>query len=102
MGLKEKIKVAKRNELLNCAIKIAERVGYAHITQTLLAEEAGVSLGTPHYYFDGLVDVKKSTLLLAIKSENLLIIAQGIVNRDPAMKKVSKELKKRALDYLLD
>ena len=90
----------RKNELLSEAIKLAKEVGYSHITRDGVAERAGVSYGLVTRYFQSIDNLKCLVLKKAIQDEVLEIIAQGLVRKDPLLRRLSPELKNRVLMYL--
>jgi len=87
-------------KIIDAAVKVAEEKGYRQITQADVADRAGVSPPSVPYYFRKLDNLKKEVVLRAIKTENLIIIAQALVCKDKLIADISQELKERALASL--
>lgn len=87
----------RTNEILAAAILDAEKRGFQNITIRSLANHVGCSRALIHIYFNTIVQLKRSVMRYAIKDENLLIIAQGLVAKDPTARKASEELKDKAI-----
>lgn len=99
---KKRVSPALRKEnILHCAVTLAEKVGYSKVTATAVAEEAGVSHGTVLHHFGTMLQLKNDIMRHAIKSSNHVIIAQGLVAKDKRAMKVSQEVKEIALKCLI-
>lgn len=92
----------RRDAVLAAAINLATRDGFAHITRDGVAKQAGVGAGTVNLYYGTVPQLKRDVMRFAVRNEVLSVIAQGIAARDPQAMKAPDELKRRALDSLMD
>jgi AcrR family transcriptional regulator len=90
----------RKNNILAAALDVSIKDGYNKVTGTSVAEAAGVSVGLVFKYFGTMKQLRNAIMKAAIQQEILEIIAQGLVTGDRKAKKVSAELKKRALSSL--
>ena len=93
--------VLRKENILLCAIKLAEVSGYTKVTATAVAEEAGVSHPMVSHYFGTMVQLRTDIMRRAVKSGNLKIIAQGLANGDIHAKKADQKVKEDALKCLI-
>lgn len=91
----------RKDSLLNAALKMAEEVGFENINRIAVAEREGVSPALISKYFGALDQLKNDVMRRAVKSENLKVIAQGLVAKNRHAQKASEELKTRALKCLI-
>jgi AcrR family transcriptional regulator len=92
--------VKRRDEILNAAIKLAEKDGYDRLKREDIARAAGCATGLVFRYLGSMNQVPRVIMGEAIRRENVAILAQGLVTRDRrainAMKK-NPELGQRVL-----
>lgn len=99
---KKRVAPALRKEnILHCAVTLAESVGYSKVTVVAVADEAGVSHGTVLHHFGTMTQLKTDIMRHAIKTGNLTIIAQGLVAKDKRAMKVDQQTKEDALKCLI-
>ena len=97
----ERIEPTLRKEhILNAALQLATEVGYRGITRDAVAYVADISSALIAHYFPRMEDLKRAVLIAAIEREDLRIIAQGFVIKDPVALKISSTLKQKVLDQL--
>ncbi len=87
----------KKIDLLEVAIKLAEAEGYSNVKRDEIARVAGVAMGTVNYHLGTMSKIKKSIVKHAIKTENLTIMAQAIIAKDPMSSKISDDLRSQAI-----
>ena len=92
----------RRDAVLAAAINLATRDGFNNITRDGVAKQAGVGAGTVNLYYGTVPQLKRDVMRAAIKQKLLPIIAQGIAARDPRALRAPDDLKRQALDSLLD
>ena len=88
---------ARRAAILAAALKLAPRIGYAHLTREDIASEAQMSPGLVSYHFGTMVDLRRAIMRESIRVECLAVIAQGVVARDRHALKAPPDLVDRAL-----
>lgn len=87
----------RKAHILAAAVAMAKDTGYHKLTRDAVAESAGVSMGLVTRYFGTMNQLKVAVVNHAVKCEVLPIVAEAIYSRDPRAKKISPELKARAL-----
>lgn len=92
--------VIRREEILNAAIELANKIGYQNITRDAVASLAGISAGLIALYFNTMAQLKEAVMRTAIEKEILPIIAQGLGLGDPQAQEVNQDLKKRVVEFL--
>jgi len=83
--------------LLDVALKLAAKHGLAKITRSQIAEDAGVSAALVTERLGTMVDLRRSVMRRAVKTETLPVILQGIMVKDPYAMKAPAELRQRAI-----
>lgn len=91
---------AHRAHILQAALTVASRVGYAHATQASIADRAGVPPSLLSYYFGTMTQLRRDLMREAIRTECLPVIAQGVANRDRHALRAPLDLRIRALDFV--
>lgn len=91
----------RKESILRSAVHLAEKIGYSKVTAVGVGEEAGVSHGTVLHHFGTMVQLKNDIMRHAIKTSNMVIIAQGIVAKDKRAMKVDPQTKEEALKCLM-
>lgn len=87
----------RKDHILEEALKLSESEGFAKLSRDKVAELCGIKGSLIHYHFVSMENFKRDIMLLAIKLENLSVIAEGLAIRDVYAKKAPQELKERAL-----
>jgi AcrR family transcriptional regulator len=90
----------KKGDLLNVAMTLAEQQGYSHIKRDEIAKLAGVAMGSVNLHLGTMHKIRKSVVRRAIKTENLRIIAQALIARDPLVDDMDVDLRLRALNSI--
>ena len=92
---------ARCNAMLDAAIQLAERRGYTNVTRAQIADRVGCSPQLVNRYLGNLMQVRAQLLARAIETENARVIAQGILNNDPAVAHLEDQIKQHAIDSAL-
>lgn len=90
----------RKAELLNAAVRLAERVGFANLRRDAIAAEAGVSFALVTARLGTMANVKRSVMREAIRQEKLGIIGQGLALSDSTARKAPDDLKDRAVQWI--
>jgi AcrR family transcriptional regulator len=83
--------------ILKHAVQLAKSVGYNRVTREAIANKAGVTESLINVYFGTMPKLKRQIIRAAVREEVLEVIAQGIIAKDPHVKKIDDELKHKAL-----
>lgn len=92
----------RTRQLLDAALLVAERDGFANLRRDAIAEEAGVNGSLVSLRLGTMEAVRRDVMRLAIKRACLPVIAQGLAARDRHALKAPPELKEKALASLLE
>jgi len=88
----------RKDEILKAALIVSEIHGYNKITRAQVARQAsGCAESLVSNYFGTMADFRRKLMREAIATENLKIIAQGLVAEDPHALKAHIELRQRAM-----
>ena len=99
--MSKKMAVADRKkQLLEVALKLAEKHGYTALSRIQIANAAGVSETLPTLHFKSMPLFRKALMRAAIAAGNLKILAQGLALQDPIARKAPADLKEKALATL--
>ena len=94
---KQRLKPAERQlEILRAAIPLAEEYGYDRVTQTQVAEAAGVTGPLLVYHFRTMEVFRKALLDYAIENAVLKVVAQAALKGED----LPANLRRRAMDSL--
>lgn len=89
----------RKEHILNSAIELAETEGYNNISRDAIAEKAGITGSLVSQYFT-MSGLRIELMEQAVNTENLTVIAQGIINKHPRIKFISEALKKKAIKHI--
>jgi AcrR family transcriptional regulator len=90
----------RKEQILLAAIKLSKRVGYHSITRDSVAEIADVSSPLISVYFPTVASLKAAVIRAAIDNEIVEIIAQGLSLNHPQVRKISKPVKHKVMEFL--
>lgn len=90
----------RKDHILEEALKLSESGGFAKLSRDKVAKQCGINSSLISYHFDSMENFKRDIMLLAIKLENLSVIAEGLGIGDIHAKKAPQELKERAVATL--
>lgn len=90
----------RKSHIVDVAVDLAEHVGITQLTREDVVKRAQCSRATFGAYLGGLENLKVKVLERAIEREVLVVIAQGIAAKHPAVSQISDDLKARAVAAL--
>lgn len=93
-------KEQRRTELLDVALKLAERLGADKITHDCVAERAGVARSLVAHYFGTATQLRRDVMRAAVKQRLVVIVARGLALRDPHAGKADEALREECSAYL--
>ncbi len=91
----------RKQEILDAAMSLAAEHGYRHIQRDLIADRAGCAAGLVNRYYHTMPLLRRALMGEAIRTGNLIIIAQGLVDGDPRARGLDEETKQEAMQYAL-
>ena len=98
----KRLKPADRHpSILNAAIRIAHRTGYNKISRDAIAEAAQCSPGLVSAYFGTMAKMRRAIMGEAIRTRDLIIVAQGLACRDKRALGAPEELRRAAVESLM-
>lgn len=93
----------RRSEILGKALELAEKVGYNRVTREALGERLGyASSSLIAHHMGSAADLKRKIMREAVRTENLAVVAQGLVLKDRVALKAPEDLRTRALESLVN
>ena len=90
----------RKEEIIACALELAQATDYARLTRDQIAKAAGVSGPAILYHFSTMQQLRNAVMRTAVKRENLLVIASGLLAKDPHALRADPELARRAMSAL--
>lgn len=88
----------RKDEILKAALIVSEINGYDKITRAQVAEQAGgCAESLVSNYFGTMISLRRKLMNEAIATENLKIIAQGVIAKDTHALEAPLELRQRAM-----
>lgn len=93
-------KEARKASVLEAAIVVAEKIGFANMRTKDIAAQAQCGYGTVTLYWSTLGKLRRAVMRAAIQRKSLKIIAVGLAIDDNDAKKAPADLKKAALATL--
>lgn len=94
-------KTQRRAELLDAAVRIAERLGADKVTHDAVANECGVTRTLVVHYFGTAPQLRRDVMRAAVKRRIVPIVARGIALRDSHALKADDELRDACAAHLM-
>lgn len=91
----------RKNQLVQAALEVAEQYGYNTMRREDIAHHAQVSEGLVSQYLGTMPQLRRTIIRHSIKTRNLSVLAQGIVNRDPHALKAPEDLRQAAVASMM-
>lgn len=90
----------RKGSILDAAVELSRKEGFANISRQQIADRAGVSTGLVTKYFGTMAQMRRAIMRAAIAREIPEIVAQGMVCGDRQADKAPEELKAAARQTL--
>ena len=87
-------------QILQAALVVASKVGYARLTREDIAKRADVPASLISYHLGTMPALRRKIMREAIRTECLPVVAQGLAIRDRFALKAPAELRARAVASL--
>ena len=87
-------------QILDAALVVASKVGYARLTREDIAKRADVPASLISYHLGTMPALRRKIMREAIRTECLPVVAQGLAIRDRFALKAPAELRARAVASL--
>ena len=88
---------ARREMILDAALKLAHKKHYLQISRDAIAAEAGITGTAVQYYYSTMPKLRRAIMRAAVKEENLKVILEGLIACEGAAISAPKELRDRAV-----
>ena len=88
----------RKEEIVAVALKLAEASHYAQVQRKQIADIMGVTPPALTYHYGTMEQLRRDIMRAAIKQENLVVVAQGLVAQDVYAKKAPEALRRRAIE----
>jgi len=86
--------------ILDRALMLATKTNYNDVTRVAIAKDAEVTESLISYYFGDMKSVRDTIIRYAVEKENLIVIAQALVNKNKIVASIPATLKGRALETI--
>ena len=90
----------RKEQILDAAIKVAEKNDYFTMRREDIARVAGCSDGSVSRYFGTMNQLRKAVMRHAVHHGHHIIVAQGLMRGDRQARKASQELKNEAASHI--
>jgi len=90
-----------RQFILDATMTLASKGDYFLLRRDDVAQAAGIAPALVSYYFGTMPQFRRTIIREAIRTNNLYIIACGLMHRDPRAMACDVEIKKQALGVML-
>lgn len=92
----------RKNKIIVTAMEHARAHSYLTLKRTEVAEAAGVAVSLVSHHFGDIAGLRDEVMRRAVAESDLVIIAQGLTNRDPIAIDAPEPIKRAALSALYD
>ena len=92
---------ARKAQVVATALKLAENSHYLEVTRVQVAKALDITPQSVRHYFSTMPQMRGDMVRAAIKSSNLVVIAQAVTAKDPRALKLSRERIREAMEALL-
>lgn len=95
------MKQTTRTHILKACLTLAAKHGYRSITRDQIAAEAGVHPSNVSYHLGTMIELRRTVMREAVRTECLPVIAQGLAAGDKHARKCSAEVQAQAVQSLV-
>lgn len=89
----------RKQDILNIALDLLEKIGYANLTLEKVAMKAKIARGLIYKYFPKST-FRTALIKEAIEQKKYKLLAAGILSKDPFFKSIEKKLHKKIMDSI--
>jgi AcrR family transcriptional regulator len=89
--------VDREQQILDAGLRLSREFSYLSVTRQQIADEIGSSRSLISVYFKSVKDLRIAIITEAIKQQDLIVIAQGIVARDSRALRAPEALRRKAM-----
>lgn len=91
----------RKSQILDAALRLAASEGLNQFGRDQVAALAECSVGLINLHFSTMCKLRRAVMGAAIATENLNVIAQGLIMRDPRACKAPEPLRRKAAASLM-
>lgn len=91
----------RKEQIIQAARTIAKRSGFSALSRQAVAAEVGVSGQAINYHFGTLKQLERAVKRSAIADEDLQLIGQLVVMKDPLIAKLAPDIRRAAVGVFL-
>lgn len=89
-----------RERILAAALELARTHRYDRLTRGMVASSAGVATGSVNYYFTDMAGLRDAVMAEAVATGDDAVVAQGLVDKHPAVVNAAPAVRLGALRAL--
>ena len=98
---KRTLTAVRKDEILTAALEIAVASGLAAVSGNKIAAALGVRRPTVAYHITSMGELRRDVMREAVRTEALIVIAQGMAIGDAIALGAPEELRRRAVGVLV-
>lgn len=91
----------RQQQILTMALRMAVTHGYTNVTREELAHRCAISPALISHYFGTMTTLRRAMIGEAIRTENLVVLLQGIAAKDKRACGISGELRARVMQHAM-
>lgn len=100
MTTKRKLPHDRSADILAAAIRLSRKHGYTNVSRDAIAAEAGCTNGLVTHYLGTMAVLRRRVMGEALRLRCPIIVAQGLVARDPRARKADEALLRAAGEWV--
>lgn len=89
--------VIRKTQILDVTMELSRKHGYTDVTKQMITDRIGTSATVVNRYYGTMNQLRRDIVRHAIANQDLTIIGQALVAKDPYVRKVPADLRKRAI-----
>lgn len=94
------MKQTTRTHILKSCLALSAKEGYRTITREQIATHADVPPSLVSYHLGTMIELRRHVMREAIHTENLAVLAQGLIIKDKHALKAPAEMRSSAIDAM--
>ncbi len=87
----------RKAQILDATLELSRTHGYTRVTKQMIADKLGTSTGIVNCHYGTVNQLRRDIIRHAIKIEDVTIIGQALVERDPNARKVPPDLRAKVI-----
>lgn len=90
----------RKQHIIEQGLVLARKGHYLLFTRAELAAACNVSPGLINVYAGNVDNIRQDVLRMAVERKVVEVVAQGLVQHDPIVNNIDKELKRKAIEFI--